>query len=158
VSKIQAQQIDGRHPCHGQLATRGATRGPLVLAQALPLAAALEIPIALSSSQAAYWLHQYKRDFFFFNEGLFTARASAKPPPPPLWGCAPGSNGPSGPLRRAQSRGPHRSRHQPTPLPGLRCGTRRRGPFYRMESGGPLTASRGCPTSKTPKEKERTGR
>jgi hypothetical protein len=40
-----------------QLATRG--DGPLVLAQVLPLAAALAIPIALSSSQAAYWLHQY---------------------------------------------------------------------------------------------------
>jgi hypothetical protein len=31
---------------------------------------------------------------------------------------------PGGPRRRKQSRGPHRSRRQPTPLPGLRCGTR----------------------------------
>jgi hypothetical protein len=50
--------------------------------------------------------------------------------PAPRWGRnrAPGSsngfNGPSGPLRRAQGRGPHRSRRPSTPLPGLRCGTR----------------------------------
>jgi hypothetical protein len=31
---------------------------------------------------------------------------------------------PTDPRPRAQSRGPHRSRRQPTPLPGLRCGTR----------------------------------
>jgi hypothetical protein len=37
---------------------------------------------------------------------------------------APGSNAPGGPRRRKQGRGPHRSRRQPTPLPGLRCGAR----------------------------------
>jgi hypothetical protein len=57
---------------------------------------------------------------------LYTARARAQPPPPPRWGRAPGSNEPGGPRprRRKQGRGPHRSRRQPTPLPGLRCGAR----------------------------------
>jgi hypothetical protein len=57
---------------------------------------------------------------------LYTARARAQPPPPPLWGCAPGSNEPSGPRCRNQSCGPHRSRRQPTPLPGW-------GALWRME-------------------------
>jgi hypothetical protein len=64
---------------------------------------------------------------FFGGGGLYTARARAvclHPPPPPRLGRAPGSHEPGGPRRRKQSRGPHRSRRQPTPLPGLRCGTR----------------------------------
>jgi hypothetical protein len=53
------------------------------------------------------------------------ARPRAQPPLQPLWGRAHGpANEPSGPLRRAQGRGPHRSHRQPTPLPGLRCGAR----------------------------------
>jgi hypothetical protein len=69
---------------------------------------------------------QVKTHFFFFfgGGGLYTARARAHPPPPPRLGRAPGSDEPGGPRRRKQSRGPHRSRRQPTPLPGLRCGTR----------------------------------
>jgi hypothetical protein len=48
-------------------------------------------------------------------------------------------------LRRGQSRGPHRSRRQPAPLPGLRCGARsarraspprRPTPLARSEGGG----------------------
>jgi hypothetical protein len=58
--------------------------------------------------------------FFFGGGGLYTARARAQPPPPPRLGRAPGSNEPGGPRcstrRRKQSRGPHRSRRQPTPL------------------------------------------
>jgi hypothetical protein len=52
--------------------------------------------------------------------GSYTARARAQPPPPLRLGM--GRAG--GPRCRKQSRGPHRSRRQPTPLPGLRCGTR----------------------------------
>jgi hypothetical protein len=59
--------------------------------------------------------------------GQRTARARERPPPP-LGTARPAlaANGPIGPLRQAQSqsRGPHRSRCQPMPLPGLRCGTR----------------------------------
>jgi hypothetical protein len=51
---------------------------------------------------------------------LGAGKAAASTP----WGRAPGSNEPSGPRRRKQGCGPHRSRRQPTPLPGLPCGTR----------------------------------
>jgi hypothetical protein len=61
---------------------------------------------------------------FFGGGGLYTARACAHPPPPPRLGRAPGSYEPGGPRRRKQGRGLHRSRRQPTPLPGLRCGAR----------------------------------
>jgi hypothetical protein len=54
---------------------------------------------------------------FFWVGSLYTARARAHPPPPPRLGRAPGSKAPGGPRRRKQSRGPHRSRRQPTPLP-----------------------------------------
>jgi hypothetical protein len=64
------------------------------------------------------------KPFFRWGGGLCTARARAHPPPPPRLGRAPGSTAPGGPRRRKQGRGPHRSRRQPTPLPGLRCGTR----------------------------------
>jgi hypothetical protein len=73
------------------------------------------------------------------HQGLYTARARAHPPPPPppRLGRAPGSNSPGGPRRRKQSRGPHRSRRQPTPLPGLRCGTRlaRRAAYFLLWRG-----------------------
>jgi hypothetical protein len=59
----------------------------------------------------------------FCNGGLDT-EGRAHPPPVPRLGSAPGSNEPGGPRRRKQSRVPHRSRRQPTPLPGLRCETR----------------------------------
>jgi hypothetical protein len=81
--------------------------------------------------------------------GRYNARARAQPPPPPRWGRAPGSNGPSGPPTPSrepkQGRGPHRSRRPPTSLPGLRCGTRlahrvspprRPTPVVRSEGGG----------------------
>jgi hypothetical protein len=58
---------------------------------------------------------------------------------------APASLGPGGQRRPKHGRGPHRSRRQPTPLPGLRCGTRlvsraspprRPTPVVRSEGGG----------------------
>jgi hypothetical protein len=53
----------------------------------------------------------------FFLGGAYTQQACAQPPPPPRWDRAPSSNWPSGPLRRGQSRGPHRgSPRQPMPL------------------------------------------
>jgi hypothetical protein len=57
----------------------------------------------------------------FFVEYLLSKEGARTAAPPPLGGRAPGSNEPSGPRRREQGRGPHRSRRQPTPLPGLRC-------------------------------------
>jgi hypothetical protein len=67
---------------------------------------------------------------FWWRGLIYTARASAQPPPPPRWDRAPGSNGPSGTLstqptpRRGQpkavGRGPHQSRRPYTP-PCLTC-------------------------------------
>jgi hypothetical protein len=63
---------------------------------------------------------------FFLSEGAYTQRGRAyirrlRPDwaaRPPLMSRPPGRR------RRKQGRGPHRSRRQPTPLPGLRCGAR----------------------------------
>jgi hypothetical protein len=44
--------------------------------------------------------------FVFWRRLIYTARARAYPPPPPRWGCAPGSNAPGGPRRRKQRSAP----------------------------------------------------
>jgi hypothetical protein len=83
--------------------------------------------------------------FFFWRRGLMHRKGARTAAASVPYGHAPGSEGPSGPRRRKQSRGPHRSRRQPTPLTALRCGARlarrpspprRPTPAVRSEGGG----------------------